>query len=109
MGGHCPAGHTAHHLLSYIKDKRSELYASEGGEIHWLKKRISGLLRTLHEFDGKKPIALLTFLSKLREGLNALEVSEAAAVRVLPFLLAGDAKSFYDSVTMCGTRSRTLT
>ena len=85
------------------------LYASEGGEIHRLKKRIGGLLPTLREFDGKKPIALLTFLSELREGLNALGVSEAAAVRVLAFLLAGDAKSFYDSVTMSGTRSRTVT
>ena len=85
------------------------LYASEGGEIHRLKKQIGCLLPTLREFDGKKPIALLTFLSQLREGLNALGVSEAAAVRVIAFLLAGDAKSFYDSVTMSGTRSRTVT
>ena len=92
-----------------LKDKRSELYASEGGKIHRLQKRIGGLLPTLREFDGKKPIALLTFLSQLREGLIALGVSEAAAVRVLAFLLAGDAKSFYDSVTMSGTRSRTVT
>ena len=49
-----------------LKDKRSVLYASEGGEIHRLKKRIGGLLPTLREFDGKKPIALLTFLSQLR-------------------------------------------
>ena len=74
-----------------------------------MKKRIGGLLPKLREFDGKKPIALLTFLSQLREGLNTLGVSEAAAVRVLAFLLAGDAKSFYDSVTMSGTRSRTVT
>ena len=72
-------------------------------------KRIGGLLPTLREFDGKKPIALLTFLSPLREEINSLGVSEAAAVRVLAFLLAGDAKSFYDSVTMSGTRSRTVT
>ena len=92
-----------------LKDKRSELYASEGGELHRMKKRIGGLLPTLREFDGKKLIALLTFLSHLREGPNAIGVSEAAAVRVLAFLLAGDAKSFYDSVTMSGTRSRTVT
>ena len=92
-----------------LRDKRSVLYASEGGETHGIKKRVGGLLPTLREFDGKKPIALLTFLSQLREGLNALGVSEAAAVRVLAFLLAGDAKSFYDSVTMSGTRSRTVT
>ena len=85
------------------------LYANEGGEIHRLKKRIGGLLPTLREFDGKKPIALLTFLSQLREGINAIGVSEAAAVRVLAFLLAGNAKSFYDSITMSGTRSRTVT
>ena len=91
------------------KDKRSVFYASEGGEIHRLKKRIGGLVPTLREFDGKKPIGLLTFLSQIREGLNALGVSEAAAVRVLTFLLAGDAKSFYDSVAMSGTRSRTVT
>ena len=44
-----------------LKEKHSELYASEGGEIHRLKKRIGGLLPTLREFDGKKPKALLTF------------------------------------------------
>ena len=55
-----------------LKDKCSVLYASEGGEINRLKKRFGGLLPTLREFDGKKPIALLTFLSELREGLNAL-------------------------------------
>ena len=84
------------------------LYASEGGEIHRLKKRIGGLLPTLREFDGKKLIALLTFLSQLREGLNILGVSEAAAVPVLAFLPAGDAKSFYDSVTMSRTRTRNV-
>ena len=46
------------------------------------------------------------FLSQLREGLNSLGVAKAAAVRVLAFLLDGDAKSFYDSVTMTGTRSQ---
>ena len=78
-------------VISYetyrLKDKRSVLYASEGGEIHRLKKRIGGLLPTLREFDGKKPIALLTFLSQLREGLNALGVSEVAAVRVCDTML----------------------
>ena len=82
------------------------MYANEGAEINRLKKRLCGLLPTLHPFDGKKPISLLTFLSQLREGLNALGVAEAAAVRVLAFLLDGDAKSFYDSVTMTATRSR---
>ena len=48
-------------------------------------------------------------LSQSGEGLNALGVSEAAAVRVLAFVIAGDAKSFYDSVIMSGTRSRTIT
>ena len=66
------------------------------------------LFTNLREFDGKKPIALLTFLSQLREGLNALGVSEGAAIRVLSSLLAGDAKSFYASVTMSVTRSRTV-
>ena len=82
------------------------MYASEGAKIHRLKKRLCGLLPTLHPFDGKKLISLLTFLSQLREGLNALGVAEAAAVRVLAFFLDGDAKSFYDSVTMTGTCSR---
>ena len=82
------------------------MYASEGAEIHRLKRRLCGLLPTLHPFDGKKPISLLTFLSQVREGLNALGFVEAAAVRVLAFLLDGDAKSFYDSVTMTGTRSQ---
>ena len=49
-----------------LKDKRSELYPSEGGEIHRLKKRIGGRLPKLREFDGKKQVALLTFLSQLR-------------------------------------------
>ena len=44
--------------------------------------------------------------SQLREGLNALGVAEAAAVRMLAFLLGGEAKSFYDSVAITGTRSR---
>ena len=89
-----------------LDDKRQDMYASEGAEIHRLKKRICGLLPTLHPFDGKKPISFLTFLSQLREGLNALGVAEAAAVRVLAFLLDGDGKWFYDSVTMIRTRSR---
>ena len=38
--------------------------------------------------------------------MNAFEVAEAAAVRVIAFLLDGDAKSFYDSVTVTETRSR---
>ena len=80
--------------------------ASEGAEIHQSKKRLSGLIPTLHPLDGKKPISLPTFLSQLREGLNALGVAEAAAVRVLAFSLDEDAKSFYDFVTMTGTRSR---
>ena len=92
-----------------LKDKRSELYAGEGGEIHRLKKRIGGLLPTLREFDRKKQIESRTFLSQLQEGLNALGVPEATAVRVLAFLYAGDAKSFYDSVAMSGNRSRTFT
>ena len=82
------------------------MYASEGAEIHRLKKRLCGLLPTLHPFDGKKPISLLTFLSQLREGLNALGFAGAADLRVLAFMPDGDAKSFYDSVTMTGTRSR---
>ena len=45
-------------------------------------------------------------LSQLREGLNALGVAEAAAVCVLAFSLDRDTKSFYDSFTMTGTRSR---
>ena len=88
-----------------LKDKRSKLYVSEGGEIHRLKKRIGGLLPALREFDGMNPIAPLTFLSQLRYGLNALRVTGMAAVRILAFLLAGVAKSSYDSVTMIGTRS----
>ena len=63
------------------------MYASEVAEIHRLKNRLRELLLpTLEPFDGKKPISLLTFLSQLREGLNALGVAEAAAVRVLAFL-----------------------
>ena len=100
-------------VISYetnrLKYERSKLYASEGCEIHRQKKRIGGLLHTLREFDGNKPIAILTSLSQLRERLNALGVSEAAAVRVIAFVLAGDAKSFYDSVRMGGSRSRTVT
>ena len=38
--------------------------------------------------------------------MNALGVAEAAAVRVRAFLLEGDAKSFYDSGTIRGTRPR---
>ena len=38
--------------------------------------------------------------------MNALGVAEGTGVRVLAFLLDGDAKSFCDSVTMTGTRSR---
>ena len=82
------------------------MYASEGAEIYRLKKRLCGLLPTLHPFERKKPISWLTFLSQLREGLNALGVAKASAVRVLAFLLDGDAKSFYNSITMTGTRSR---
>ena len=89
-----------------LEDKRQYIYSREGAEIYRLKKRICGLLPTLHPFDGKTPISLLTFFSQLREGLDALGVAEAAAVRVLPFLLDGDAKLFYDSVTMTVTRSR---
>ena len=44
--------------------------------------------------------------SQLREGLKALGVPEVAAVLVPAFLLDGDAESFYDSLTMTGTRSR---
>ena len=66
------------------------MYAGEGAEIRRLKKRLCGLLPTLHPFGGKKPISLLTFLSRLREGLNALGVAEAAAVRVLAFFLDGE-------------------
>ena len=99
-----------HDVVSYetyrLDDKRQDMYASEGAEIHRLKKRLCGVLPTLNPFDGKKPISLLTVLSQLREGLNALRVAEAAAIRVLAFLLYGDAKSFYDSVTMTETRSR---
>ena len=90
-----------------LDDQRQDMYASEGAEIHRLKKRLCGLLPTLHPFDGKKPISLLTFLSQLREGLNALGVAEAADVRVLAFLLDGDAKSFYDSATMTRIDSTT--
>ena len=36
--------------------------------------------------------------------MNALRVVEAAAVLVHAFLLDGNAKPFYDSVTMTGTR-----
>ena len=89
-----------------LDDKRKDMYASEGAEIQRLKKRLCGLLPTLHPFDGRKAISLLTFLSQLREGLNSLGVAEAASLRVLSFLLDGDAMSFYDSVTMTGTRSR---
>ena len=62
----------------WLKDKCPDPYPSE---IHRLKKRIGFLLPTLREFDGKKPMALLTFLLQVRDGLNALGVSEAAAVR----------------------------
>ena len=55
-------------VLSYeayrLDDKRQDMYASEGAEIHRLKKRLCGLLPTLHPFDGKKPISMLTFLSQ---------------------------------------------
>ena len=37
--------------------------------------------------------------------MNALGVAEAAAVRVLAFFPERDGTSFYDSVTMIGTRS----
>ena len=57
---------------------------------------------TLRPVDRKELISLLRLLSKLREELNALGVAETAAVRVLAFLLDGDAKSMYDSVTMTG-------
>ena len=97
-------------IVSYeayrIDDKRQDMYMSEGAEIHRLKKELCGLLSTMHPFDGWKPILLLTFLSQLGEVLHVLGVAEAAAVRVLAFLLDGDAKSFYDSVRMTGTRSR---
>ena len=39
-----------------LDDKRQNMYASEGAEIHRLKKRLCGLLPTFHPFDGKKPI-----------------------------------------------------
>ena len=45
-------------------------------------------------------------MSQLREGLSALGVADAAAVRVLVFMLDEDAKPFYDSVTMNGPPSR---
>ena len=92
----------------WLNDRHLELYASEGGEIHRLKKWIGTLLPALREFDWKQPIALLKFLSQLREGLNAIGFSGAAAVRLLAFLLAGDANSFYDAVTMSGTRTRNV-
>ena len=44
-----------------LDDKRQEMYESEGAEIHRLKKRQCGLLSTLQPFNGKNPIAFLTF------------------------------------------------
>lgn len=51
--------------------------------IHEVKKQeVDGLHPTISEFEGKPDIWLLAFLSTLRDALDMVGVSEAAAVRV---------------------------
>lgn len=96
--------------MSYRLDLRSrELTPGEGRFLPHLKKNLAGLHPTLEEFSGKQPIRLLTFLSIVTDGLRTLQASEAVGIRLLNYLLEGDAQHFYKSLSSHGSVTRTPT
>ena len=67
-------------------------------------QRMRALLPQLKTFDGKEPIALLTFLSHLRRALDGVQLTEGAAVRIISWFLEGDALQTYASCAFTGVR-----
>lgn len=57
-----------------------------------VKQKVDGKHPTLRQFCGKSAIILLTFLSTLRDAFEMIGGSEGEAVRVLTYLLEGEAR-----------------
>ena len=71
--------------------------------LYRLKTQFGGLYPTLGTYSGAKPIALLGFLSTLKEPFNAYGTSEAVAVRALAYFLTKQAKDVYQAQVKPGT------
>lgn len=56
---------------------------------------MDGLHPTLDQLDGAKPVKLLSFLETMRDEFGTMGASEAAKVRVLAYVLGGDARDVH--------------
>lgn len=62
-----------------LRETRWEISRTEFIDMFHLKLQIDGLHPSLHAYSGVKPIGLLTFLATMKNTINTLGVSEAAA------------------------------
>ena len=69
--------------------------------------RMRGLMPRLKNYNGKNPLALLTFLRELRQALNGVGLSEGAATRTISWFLEDNALQVYSQHTHSGIRATT--
>lgn len=60
--------------------------------MYYRKKQVDGLNPTLKVFNGCAPVIIISFLTTLRDKFDTIGVYEAAAVRMMAYVLGGDAK-----------------
>lgn len=87
-------------------DNHADVYR---GNIVKMVERMRGSMPRLTDFDGTHPLALLTFFREFRRALNAMGLSEGAAVHLLSYVLVKGPLQVYSQFTFAGIRSSSRT
>ena len=93
-------------VLSYrayrLEDTRATLEQGELKGIGKMSAKIRSYNPSFEEFDARDPIDIIRFLFEFKDASDAMGVSEAAAVKLLPWFLRSDAKAYITSTQQKG-------